>query len=146
MKVMIERRDGQGETQVIVYCERNGDPETEALLRYLEKCVLYLSGVKDKRTYKILAGDLFYVECVDEKSFLYGEKDVWESPLRLYQLEEKLQNTGFVRVGKSTLLNIDRLHSVRPLLNGKIEAQMENGEKIMVNRHYVADFRKKFGL
>ena len=146
MKIRIEHPEGQKETLVTVCCGQSGDLETEALLRYLEKCTLSLSGVKDKRTYRIQAGDLFYVECVDEKSFLYGEKDVWESPLRLYQLEEKLQNTGFVRVGKSTLLNIDRLHSVRPLLNGKIEAQMENGEKIMVNRHYVADFRKKFGL
>ena len=36
--------------------------------------------------------------------------------------------------------------SVKPLLNGKMEVHMNNGEVQIVNRHYLKDFKSKFGL
>ena len=43
-------------------------------------------------------------------------------------------------------LNIEKLQSLKPLINGKLEANLKNNEKILINRHYVPEFKKKFGI
>ena len=61
-------------------------------------------------------------------------------------MERQLGGTDFVRVSKACLLNTGRVDSVRPCLDGKLEALLENGERVLVNRHYVKGFKEKFGL
>lgn len=66
--------------------------------------------------------------------------------MKLFELEETLTNSSFVRISKSCILNIDFIEKVKPMLNGKYEVLLINGEKLIINRHYVPIFKKKFGL
>ena len=77
---------------------------------------------------------------------MYTEKTVYRCKEKLYELEELLENSSFVRISKSCILNIDYLESVKAVFNGKLEALLSNGEKVIINRHYVSAFKKKFGL
>ena len=86
------------------------------------------------------------LKSVDEKTFIYCENDVYESRMKLFEFEEALINSSFVRISKSCILNIDFIEKVKPMLNGKYEVLLINGEKLIINRHYVPDFKKKFGL
>lgn len=47
-----------------------------------------------------------------------------------------------MRISKSCILNIDFIEKVKPMLNGKYEVLLINGEKLIINRHYVPDFKK----
>lgn len=49
---------------------------------------------------------------------------------------------GFVRVSKSTILNIERLKGVKTLVNSRLEAILSNGESICVTRKYLKDIRE----
>ena len=80
------------------------------------------------------------------ETFLYTEHEMYESDLRLYELEEKLRYTDLMRVSKSVILNTGLLRSVRPLLNGRFEATLQNGERVLISRHYLAAFRERFGV
>ena len=60
--------------------------------------------------------------------------------------EELLKDTSFVRISKTTIVNIDYLKFVRPLLGGKMEITFINDESLVVNRHYLKSFKNKFGL
>ena len=51
-----------------------------------------------------------------------------------------------MRISKSCILNVMTLKNVRALLNGKMEAELENGEKVIVTRHYVETLKQKLGL
>ncbi len=90
--------------------------------------------------------DVYYFESVDDNSYIYTKSRVLSTAHKLYKIEEMIENTSFVRVSKSCILNIAKLKSVKPFLNGRFEGTMLNGEKIIINRHYVASFKKKFGL
>lgn len=74
------------------------------------------------------------------------EREVYETTEKLFEWEKRLQDTAFVRISKSTILNTDKLKSVRPILSGRMEALLMNGEKQMINRHYLISFKNKFGL
>lgn len=82
--------------------------------------------------------DIYYIESVDKKTFVYCEKDVYRTELRLYQLLEILSKSSFIQVSKSCILNLNMLESFRPLLNSRLEALLKNGERIYVTRKYLS--------
>ena len=90
----------------------------------------------------ISASEIFYVESVDKKTFLYLEKNVYRTDLRLYQLVDDLAHLGFVQVSKSCVLNIHALESIKPLMNSRMEATLKNGEKIHINRKYLSGVKQ----
>lgn len=89
------------------------------------------------------ASDIYYIESVDKRTFVYGEKSVYRSDMRLYQLLSELADIGFVQVSKSCILNIHVLENVRPLMNSRMEATLSNGEKINMTRKYIPAVKGK---
>lgn len=97
---------------------------------------------KDDENYSISVGDIYYIESVDKKVFVYCEEDVFQSNLKLYELEAMLSHVGFVRISKSMILNIEKLKGVKTLVNSRLEAILTNGESICVTRKYLKDIRE----
>lgn len=97
-------------------------------------------------SYNLNLKDIYYFESVDDNSYIYTKSDVYNTQYKLYKIEEFVKNTSFVRISKSCIVNITKMKSVKPFLNGRFEATLLNGEKLIINRHYVAGFKKKFGI
>lgn len=102
-------------------------------------------GIKDDETYCLEPDEILYFESVDRKTFCYTEKSVFETDLKLYELQE-FAYTDFMRISKSTVVNLNRIKSIRPDFGGKILATMENSEKIYVSRQYANEFKNKLGI
>ena len=83
---------------------------------------------------------------MDNKVFLYLEKEVYETKLKLYELEERFVGTDFLRVSKSVIMNLAKVKTLSPAFNGRFEATMKNGEKVIVSRQYVPVLKDKLGL
>lgn len=86
--------------------------------------------------------DIFYIESVDKRTFIYLEKDVLRTDYRLYQLAEKLEDFGFVQISKSCIMNINTLESIKPLINSRMEATLQNGERLYITRKYLDDIKQ----
>lgn len=145
LKLKIEQSDEYSEAEIIIRCNCI-DKNLQRIIEQIQLSKFMLTAYKDDSTILLKSDVVFYLESVDEKTFIYCKSEVYSSPMKLYELEEMLKKSTFVRVSKSCILNIDYLESVRPLLNGKMEATLSNNEKIIINRHYVSEFKKKFGL
>ena len=81
--------------------------------------------------------DLFYAESVDDRVFLYTASDSYEIRMKLYELEDLLKNKRFLRISKSMLVNLMKISSVRPALNGRFSAILKNDEEVIISRKYV---------
>ena len=148
LKLIIDSTDKYTETEIIIRC-RCIDKEVEKIIEFLkkpEKNENLLTVQAEETTRRIKFEDIFYFESVDERTFVYTENTVYRCKEKLYELEERLKAGSFVRISKSCILNIDCLESIRASFNGKLEALLINGEKVIINRHYVPDFKRKFGL
>lgn len=142
MKLKIEQSSDIEETEVTIKC-RSIDAKLQRAIDILQNTTNVLT-VNDQKTVKVIkTSSVFYFESVDDKTFVYCENDVYSTELRLYEIEELLKNTSFVRISKACILNIDFLDSIRVLINGKLEATLMNSEKIIITRHYVPMFKKK---
>ena len=111
----------------------------ERMIRSVEKEVRCQKG---NQVIWVNASDIFYIESVDKKTFVYGQAEIYRSDQRLYQLEEELKEEGFVRVSKYCLMNINMLEGICSLRNSRMEATLKNGERINVTRKYLAQIRK----
>jgi len=96
-----------------------------------------ISGVKDSRQYEIAVPDIYYIESVDGRTFLYTKEQVYETPNRIYELESQLRARHFLRISKSTLLNLMKIQSIQPALNGRFTAVLPSGEEVIISRNYV---------
>lgn len=50
--------------------------------------------MKDDQTFLLSPSSVLYIESVDKKTFIYCQKEVYETPLRLYELEEETGKRG----------------------------------------------------
>lgn len=116
------------------------------VLSILKNEKLFLVGKENGAHYKVPYSNVFYIEVVDKKSFIYTQDKVYQSAEKLYQLEEKLLPHKFIRIGKSMLLNIEVIQSVSPTLSGRFEATLVNDERVAVSRKYVPELKKALGM
>lgn len=145
MKITIRLDENAAETAVTIVC-RQLDPELEAAVADLGLLGQTVAGKKDGETYFIPVIDIYYIETVENKTFIYTRDQVYESPLKLWRLEEKFEDGPFVRAGKSILMNIKKVRSMKREPNSRLSATLQNGEKLIVSRQYMPTIKKKLGV
>ncbi|MGN0637612.1 MAG: LytTR family DNA-binding domain-containing protein [Huintestinicola sp.] len=141
MNVIIRNVDSKEKEQVIIECIEVTE-EVERIRLFAESSGQTLSGSIDGRLYSVNIGDIYYFEAVDERIFAYSESKVFEVKGRLYEIERKLSESSFLRCSKSTVINLMKIESVSPALNGRFTAHMKNGERVIISRQYVPALKK----
>lgn len=116
--------------------------ETERLFSMLHSLDKQLLCMNEYREQRINAADILYIESVDKKTFVYLKECVVRTEGRIYQLKEQLAGAGFVQINKACLLNINQLTSIMPLHNSRLEALLNNGEKLLVSRKYLGEIKQ----
>lgn len=145
MKINIEQSSDYDEVEISIKCN-NIDEDLEKLISSIRLYSLTVSGKKDGMLHFLKPEDILYFDTVDEKVFIYTAGNVYETHLKLYEIEERFIGTSIIRVSKSTILNLIKVDYVSPLLNGRIQAVLQNGEKVIISRQYVSAFKKKLGF
>ena len=86
--------------------------------------------------YQITAETPYISIQLEEKKYLHAET--------LKSMSTQLDNKTFVRVHKSTIVNLDKVVSLKSRLNGDYDIFLKNGDELRLSRTYVADFNNKF--
>lgn len=102
-----------------------------------------ITGLWEGRQYEISISDICYVEAVDNRVFIYCTNMIYETRQKLYELEEILCEKYFLRISKSCILNLMKVKFIKPAMNGRFTANLQNGEEIIISRKYVPDLKKK---
>jgi len=144
LKIVIEKPLDDEEEQIIVK-SNNITPELlSALGKVVARGNALIANVGTE-IHRVSPGDIFYIETVDNKTFIYCESNVYESKQKLYELEE-LKVTDFLRISKSAIINLSKVKSLIPSISGRLEAVLQNGERVVISRQYVAELKKNFGI
>ena len=101
-----------------------------------------LTGNFEGQKYEIPVADVYYIETVDNAVFIYGQEKVYEAKQKLYELEGILREKYFLRVSKSLILNLMKIKSIKPALNGRYSAILQSGEEVIISRTYVAQLKR----
>ena len=132
---------GPGEQELVLICCRAVTEEVREIAAFVKSRQGSLSGVLDEKQYEVPVSELYYIESVDGKTFLYTKEKVYETGYRIYELESLLRPKHFLRVSKSMLLNLMKIRSIQPALNGRFSAVLQSGEEVIISRSYVKDLK-----
>lgn len=144
MKIKTEQDLSCNEIEVIIKYPQK-DKQVNRIIDFLQSFDMQIKCTGDNTKQMINILDIYYIESVDKKTFVYLENAVYRTDFRLYQLKDKLRAYGFVQISKSCILNINTLESIRPLFNSRMEATLKNGEKVNINRNYLNGVKNALG-
>lgn len=102
--------------------------------------------IKGGTAYPLNINSIYYFEIVDQNAFVYCEKEIYESKMKLYEFEQETEGTSFFRASKSLIINADKIDSIKPSLSGRFEVVLKNKEKLIVSRQYVRVLKHMIGL
>jgi DNA-binding LytR/AlgR family response regulator len=140
VKVRIRKIDDPAAEQVIIECVQQTKDIID-IKNYVAAKGATLSGSINERLYQIQLNEVFYFEAVGERVFAYTEKNVYELKSRLYEIENAYSDKYFLRCSKSVVLNLMKIESLSPALNGRFTAHMKNKENIIISRQYVSQLK-----
>lgn len=140
--VKLEQHIDQSDIDVIIkYGKMN--PTIKKLVTLIQSVSSTVKCSAEDQELWVDASDIFYIESVDKRTFVYCKEAIYRSDLRLYQLAECLGDLDFVQISKACILNINYLKSIRALLNSRMEATLSNGEKVNVTRKFLPEIKAK---
>ena len=129
-----------------------------ALIRAVEKTADIISAmdllengsggiavIQDRNTFFCKQTQIYYIESVDKRTFVYTKGGCYESRDRLYELEEKL-GTYHVRISKSMIVNLRKIRNVCAEPGGRMVAVLLNGERVIISRSYVKEIKRRLGI
>ena len=145
MKITIEDMEPGQEEEIIVRCSQI-DGSLMKLIQSFKQGSLKLNLYRSGEIFFLAPEEIYYFESVDQKVFAYGKSEVYETKSKLYELETELPKKDFIRATKSTILNLNKIKSLAPAFNGRLEALLDNGEKMIISRQYVSELKEKLGL
>lgn len=145
MKIEIFVDEKVTDLKISVTCKQLS-PDIEKILATLRMMDHQLTAKKDAEIYLLDIADVIYIESIDRKCFIYTADEIYESDFRLYELEQQLEEYGFVRVSRSFLIHLQKIHSLKTDINRKIRITMSNGEQIMASRQYADELKKRLGV
>lgn len=144
MKIKIEEDIRAEELEITIRCRQTND----AVIRILEMLRMTdrkLTGHRENQTYILDVSQILYIDTVEKRTFLYTEQEVYETPLKLYELEERLESCDFFRASKSSIINFNQIQSLKPEFGGTMQVTMTNGERLNVSRQYARAIKEKLG-
>ena len=135
---------------------------TDALTDNIQKAMVLLEnetemdeeGINDNSILAVKKGsdivlldfeDIFMIRVEDKQTKVFTEDNDYLVKKPLYQIEENL-DSNFVRVSKTTIVNLRKIKRVAPSLKGMMFIELKNGLKDNISRKYLSDFKDALDL
>lgn len=145
MKISLNIDPTRTETEIVIY-SRGLTPETESILAALHMMDSRLTVTRDDETFLLDIAEIMYIESVDRRTFVYTATACYESKLKLYEMENRLCNLGFLRTSKSCLVRLKHIRSLRAEFDRRLRLTLENDEQIIVSRQYAEEIKGRLGV
>lgn len=145
MKIEIDADDKYTDTEVVIRTPKITQ-EIEKMIALMRMINMQIGVKYNDETYLLDIEKILYIDTVDRKTLVYTEDEIYESDLKLYEIEMELVERDFLRVSKQTIVNLRKVKSLRAEFDRKIRLTLQNGEQIIVSRMYSDELRRKLGL
>ena len=145
MKVSIDISPEHEEMHVVIHANKMTE-EVQRLMDIFSTSVTPITALRNEEDIVVLEPqDIYMVRVENGDTIIYGEREIYRSRKRLYELHEQL-GSKFMQISKSTLINLSYMDSVEPGFGGSVLLKLKNGSKDYVSRKYLPGFKKYLGL
>lgn len=111
------------------------------IVKYIKSNSHELFGYLEGQLFKIPLSEVLYFEAIEHKCFACTLNKVYEIEFTLKQLTQSFEELGFIRINKSTIVNIYKVDSLKNDFEMRVLIKLCNGESLIINRSYKKSFK-----
>ena len=146
MKLFVKEKCDVKETEVEIRC-RIRDREVDDLIAGLRSATNTIIGEKENGdTCQVPVARILYFEAIEGRVFAYLEREVVKIKHTLYEVEETYRHNYFVRISKSTVVNLRTITNMRPEEGRRVKLELMNKEYLIASKNYVSGLKKALGM
>lgn len=146
MKVEIKLDPSATETTVIILTNKI-DPQVQALMKRIsQEQPQVLAGFRGDSVALLQPEEIIRIYAASGKVYAATAQGEYTLRLRLYELEERLDKGGFVRISNSEIVNLHRVKGFDLSFSGTISVKLSDGTTTFVSRRYVSKIKQVLGL
>lgn len=145
MRIRIEIDEKIKEDEIIIKCSQlnNEINKIQSLLNEIISKKNNMVFYKDNIEYFISLEEILFFETEANNVFAHSVDNVYKVKYKLYELEETLPD-NFMRVSKSTILNVDYIYSITKNITASSIVEFEHTHKtVYVSRNYYKPLKFK---
>jgi len=118
----------------------------EIIKRLSDEIPQMLCGFKDETVEILKREELIRVYATTGKVFATTSKGEYLLKLRLYEVENRLEKTSFVRISNSEIINLKNVKNFDLSFAGSICVTLSNGAVTYVSRRYISRIKQVLGI
>ena len=146
MKIELKLDSSCKEPEVILICSKITQ-DIKALIRKIsQETPQMLVGFKDDFVEILDEDDIVHIFTDSGKVIAATKQGKYVIRLRLYELEERLDKSSFVRISNSEIINFKKVKGFDLSFSGTICVMLTNGATTYVSRRYVAKIKQVLGI
>ena len=145
MGIRIDISEDMPENEIVIKCKELDDDiqKIYQFIQELQTGKMDIICYRGNEEYYIPVNDILFFETDVESVYAHTVDNAYRVKYRLYELEESLPN-NFMRISKSTIFNIDYLHSIeKNITSASLVKMKESHKQIYVSRRYYKDLKKR---
>ncbi len=146
MQVEIKIDDSYTEPKIIILTASMTEEVNNVMKKLSENNPQIISGSKNGKIEVLEQNDLFKLYASNGKVFAVTNNGEYTLRLRLYEVEERLSSSQFVRISNSEIINLKKVKNFDLSFTGTICVELMNGTTTYVSRRYVSKIKKILGM
>lgn len=146
MQIEIKIDSSFTEPKIIVMTSSMTEDVQNIIKKLSEASPKIISGSKDEKLEILDQTDLIRIYSNSGKVYAVTDKGEYIIRLRLYELEERLRDSQFVRISNSEIINLNKVKSFDLSFTGTICVKLSNDAVTYVSRRYVSKVKKILGV
>lgn len=143
MKIELKLDKTIGETKVVIYAKESNDDLRDLIskLQLLEKNTKLIGYLEDK-IYILDKDDIetFYAE--NNNVYARVKNQSYKIKQKLYELEEQLKGTSFIRISHSEIANFNKVKNLEVQGSRLIILKFQSNQITYVSRRYVSKIKQ----
>lgn len=146
MKIEIKLDANVPERKVIIVTDAVDEEIQELMKRISRERPQVIAGFDGDTVTLLEQEEIIRIYASGGKVFAVTQGGEYTLRLRLYELEERLDQSRFVRISNSEIVNLRRVKGFDLSYTGTIRVALSNGEAAFVSRRYLGKIKKVLGL
>lgn len=142
MKIRLIENKNQEDVLVEIHCSEVNN-EINQLVELINSHHLSITGKDQNESVVLPINRIYYFEAVDNKVFAYLKEQVYEVEYKIQELNDMLKDTSFIQISRTVILNIRNVYKIKTMVNGRMMAELNNQEKLIITRLYAKGFKDK---
>ena len=146
MKLEIKLDDAYTEPKVIVLAAAMTEEVNALVQRLSESAPQMIAGFRGDTLHVLEQTEIFRVYTDGGKVLAATDQGIYTLRMRLYELEERLDKTRFVRISNAEIINLKKVKNFDLNIAGSICVSLLDGSVTYVSRRYVAKIKQVLGV